>query len=243
MRIGLVAKLSLTVVTLLVFGLGLVAYLNYARYAETNRALLRSRVEVIGLELQGAIQAPMTLGVALQDLPVLSDMIERARLRWTELLAVTVVSPSGQALAGGLPDYAIPPPKTSDGVWSLDLRGAFVLGFPLVNGFGRTEGHLILYQDRGPLEARLQEIAWELVELYSAIALPLALLGILGVHLALRGVVGELRRVDRRLDGTLQEPPRGVLEQGAESFRVASAAVERKLEEGESLLAQGRGRP
>ncbi len=246
MRLGLVAKLSLTVLALLLFGLGLVAYLNYARYAETNRALLRSQVQVIGLELRDSIQAPMTLGVALQNITVLEDIVGRAKSRWPELLAVAVVSPSGATLAGAQPSVAIEPPKASQKagheVWSRDIAGAFVLGLPLANSFGRTEGHLIIYQDRTALEAGLRAVGWDLIELYALIAGPLAVLGVAGVALALRGVAGELHRIERRLDGTLSDAPQGVLEQGVEGFRTAVAGVSRRLDEGEMLLSEGASR-
>jgi hypothetical protein len=243
MRIGLVTKLSLTVLALLLFGLGLVAYLNYARYAETNRALLRSRVQVMGLELRDSIQAPMTLGVALQNITVLDDIVARAQARWPELLAVAVVAPTGSLIAGKQPAVVIDPPKATQKQgteqWSRDITGAFVLGIPLANSFGRTEGHLVLYQDRAALEAGLQVVAWKLVRLYGFIAAPLALIGVIGVALALRGVAGELQRIDRRLDGTLADAPHGVLEQGVEGFRNVVAGVNRRLDEGENLLAQG----
>lgn len=171
---NLSAKISLYVVCLLAFAIGLLTFLSNAKFRSLQEEVERSRYTTLALDARAIAERGLALGLELENMTNLGPIPERIALRHGEILSVRIIDDRGEDLFG----YGDPvePQATvaalrlirsgaaSDtGATVRDVSGATAFGVmaPLVNGFGRPVGAVVIHYDRRATDTAIQEITRE----------------------------------------------------------------------------------
>ncbi len=143
--------LALSLLTLL--GVVLSALLIYGALDRLRVRAVEANTDFVLTELREAMEASATLGLALRDVPVAQDLIERARLNSPDILAVEVFDSAGLSLYN-TDRGSIGEPVTGDWLeairlrderrWRLEQLGAIVIGDEIRNDFGEPIGHVAI---------------------------------------------------------------------------------------------------
>ena len=207
----LTAKISLTVIAILLFAIGVTSFLNYYKYQATLSELVRSRIIVIGLDIKNAIDANVALGIPLRQTENIQEIISRAKTKDEQILSVDVIEWSadggarlfrtdgGDGEAGELATWSKTSTLSEDPVWEADDNKTFVTGFSLVNGFGREIGAVVVRSARDYQNTKTADIfnkIWRsaLMVLAAASALTFA-----GVFLFFRQISASFARMSNSL--------------------------------------------
>ncbi|WP_198378219.1 hypothetical protein [Neoroseomonas rubea] len=218
------SRVALLLGLLLVLACGLVAVLNYLKF---ERLLVAQQARVLGIIAADAAEGferGINLGVRLPGVPGGQALVERALASDADLHRALVADARGRILFDterGRIGEDLPPALAAA------ASGAIVAGWraaPIVNGFGQTEGTLLLGHARDSIRARLDAIALGMLRptlLVLGLAVPLV---VLLTFLA-------ARPVRRHFDAFGQ-----VLARGGGAAPPAFAALDASLAETEALL-------
>jgi len=229
--------LALSLLTLL--GVVLSALLIYGALDRLRVRAVEANTDFVLTELREAMEASASLGLALRDVPIAQDLIERARINSPGILAVEIFDSTG------LSHYntdrgSIGEPVTGDWLeairlrderrWRLEQLGALVVGDEIRNDFGEPVGYvaITLSDDAG---SALDS------ELLTTLTTRGALFGLAGMLAAGFVVAGlfktatrDLRAVARELSGDGQPPaasaaPDGLVPAATEVRQTIAATI------------------
>jgi hypothetical protein len=143
--------LALSLLTLL--GIVLSALLIHGALDRLRVRAVEANTDFVLTELREAMEASASLGLALRDVPVAQDLIERARFNSPDILAVEVFEVSGISLFN-TDRGSIGEPVTGDWLeairlrdgrrWRLEQLGALVVGDEIRNDFGEPVGYVAI---------------------------------------------------------------------------------------------------
>lgn len=173
------SRVALLLALLLAFACAVVAVLNYLKF---ERLLVAQQARVLGIIASDAAEGferGINLGVRLPGVPGGQALVERAVLADPDLRRALVADARGRILfdteRGRIgEDLPAPLAAAASGTALPGWRAA-----PIVNGFGQTEGALLLGHGRESIDARLDAIALGMLRptlLVLAGAIPLVLL-------------------------------------------------------------------
>jgi len=212
-------KVSLYITAVLAFAVGLIVLLNTAKFRSVYEEVQRSRLAVIGLDLKQTIERGFTLGLTLDQLSNISDIVARIQQRTVGLTDLRVVDATGQTLyRAGDASSELP---IEDGLrrlrgagatatehsvapQSINSEEALGLMVPLVNTFGQTVGAVTLALDKAPLDRATYEFARRLA-FHGLVALAIGgLLTLLMAEIYLRRITRRFSAMTRSVESFLE---------------------------------------
>lgn len=243
-ELSFATRLTGVLATMLLLGCGLAAGLNYLKF---ERMLLEQQarvLEILAGELGSTVENSLALGVRLAGVPGAQALLERSRaaepliagLSIADADHVVLFDTDRQNMGTTLPrsQLAAPGPAGSAqaGAWRFRDGPRYGIGTPIINGFGQTEGAILLRYERTAVDERL---AAALLAMMQATLLALALAipaGALGLHLVTRHT--------RRWFAAMQEAmqPGAAPVALAAGLQVAIADTDAVLTEAEAKLEQ-----
>lgn len=174
------SRVALLLGLLLALACALVAVLNYLKF-EHILVVQQGRVlGIIASDTADGFERGINLGVRLQGVPAGQALIERALASDGDLRRVLVADARGRILFDTeRPRIGedLPPALAAAADGGPAVQGW--LSVPIVNGFGQTEGALLLRHGRESIRARLDAIALGMLRptlLLLAVAIPLVVL-------------------------------------------------------------------
>lgn len=251
MRLGISTKVTATLVVLLGFGLGLVAYLDDAKFQKTLADLQAGRVEVVGHQIVGAIENGMNLGLALDQITNLDTILRRGARGDGDIQSVLVLDERGRVLVAsdgrpvGMPLPGALDARTADGRsqgWRGRSAAAFVVGLPIVNTFGGHAGNVVVTYDTAPFDAAVAAVRPRLLETLGLVLAVSAALGGIGVLLAFRALRRTLSEASDLLDHAEATPraPASAMTDGIAGFLERAGLLEQELDAAERELETAR---
>lgn len=149
-------KAALLVLIVGVFAIGMVAFLNYAKFRSTFGHTVESRVVFVGETIRDGIESALALGLWIDQIPTVADLIAQEKASDALLLSIDVLGVDGVALYSSEADrkgIAAPPSWPRDAgsrsTWSLAEQNAggdaaIAVGVPVRNTFGLQVGTVVL---------------------------------------------------------------------------------------------------
>ncbi|MGV0952965.1 MAG: hypothetical protein ACOYBR_01500 [Fluviibacter sp.] len=197
-------RITAQILVVVVAALCLNAYLNYSNFDKTQRQLAESRILVSSGEVKRAISSALELGLSLEELSNLSEILHRglASGKADGIKDLSILNNGGQIIASS---SVTPPDWSNVASWPVErqqkesLRSLatdrFAIGMPLMSAFGDLSGWLIIaYDGSNQLDARTRMIKETLVNLLISIVLAMGLLSV-GVYILTRSFVNGLARI------------------------------------------------
>lgn len=158
---SLTAKIALTIFCVFAAALAMTTALNYLRFEQTLRSVLTQRMNVVTNEASRDLQAGIDLGLRLESMENLREILQRRHDMSDEIAAISVLDCQGGEIAGFTGknnDLALPEIERGarEEVGNIVFAGGFAaLGKELRDSLGQCAGHLVVIADLGPLNRRL----------------------------------------------------------------------------------------
>ncbi|HET9580836.1 MAG TPA: hypothetical protein VFP44_23630 [Usitatibacter sp.] len=203
------------------FAVGMAAFLNYFKYKSTISNIVKSRVLVVGRNIENSVQASLAIGMQFGELAQLSQLMQREKSSDRLVRGIDVFDTSGQVIYST--DHArlgqkVPAPwigsaeRSKSTEWSSDESDEYVAGISLKNAFDLTVGYLALRYSRDEVDhaaaAAGREILLAALGSFAGIAIvaPLALI------VVIRRFERDLRTLEAaatHLEDRVPQPPPG----------------------------------
>ena len=135
------------------FAVVMAAFLNYFKYKSTIAGIVKSRVLVIGRNIENSVQASLSVGMQFMELGTMNALLSRERASDRLIRGIDVFDHTGQIIYSTdrarvgekVPSEwteAAARSKTTE--WSQEGSDEFVAGISLKNNFDLTVGYLSL---------------------------------------------------------------------------------------------------
>ena len=139
------------------FAVGMSAFLNYFKYKSTISGIVRSRVLVIGRNIENSVQASLSVGMQFMEIGTMNALLARERASDRLVRGIDVFDHTGQIIystdRGRVGDKvptdwidAAARSKTTE--WSQEGSDEYIAGISLKNNFDLTVGYLALRYSR-----------------------------------------------------------------------------------------------
>lgn len=202
------AVIALSVST--VAALALAALLVFGALDRLRVRAAEANIDFVLTQLRTAIESSVSLGLALPDIPVGQDLIERARAGNTEILAIEVFGPDGISIfntdRGSLGEPITSSwqdaQRRSPGRWRVEDVGVIVVGDIIRNDFGEPVGGIAVTVSGEARAANAQSLVATLVP-WTGLVAGIATLLVGGAAVVLLGYAG---RDFRQAAGALTGP-------------------------------------
>jgi hypothetical protein len=143
------------------FAVGMSAFLNYFKYKSTIGNIVKSRVLVVGRNIENSVQASLAIGMQFAELAQLPQLMAREKSSDRLVRGIDVFDNSGQVIYSTdrtRVGQKVPGPwigaaersKTTE--WTSDEADDYVAGISLKNAFDLTVGYLALRYSREEVE-------------------------------------------------------------------------------------------
>ena len=143
------------------FAVGMSAFLNYFKYKSTIGNIVKSRVLVVGRNIENSVQASLAIGMQFAELAQLPQVMSREKSSDRLVRGIDVFDTSGQVIYSTdrtRVGQKVPGPwigaaersKTTE--WASDEGEDYVAGISLKNAFDLTVGYLALRYSREEVE-------------------------------------------------------------------------------------------
>lgn len=208
------SRVAILLALLLTLACAVVATLNYLKLEKLLLNQQSRVIEIVATDLAEAFERGVNLGVRLPGVPGGQALVERALTRDADIRRISVTDARGHILfdtdharIGGDEQAAILAMLPGDGrTGRAHAQGLTWTGVPIVNGFGQTEGMLLVGNARGTVSVRLNAIALAMLGptlLVLAIAVPFVIAMTFVLAGPVRRYFGSFSRIIAR------EPVRG----------------------------------
>ncbi|WP_179958290.1 hypothetical protein [Chitinimonas arctica] len=223
----------------ILFVVGLLAFLNYANFRKTVQGLHEARYLVLGKDLRQSVEAGLSLGLTPAQNARLPLLFNELKDSWPAIRYAGVIDTEARALLGTGPvdsshqgswreRIATGP---ADGIWHWRAEHESAVGLTLADNFGGKAGAvLIVYDDREVLlvAGRMAEqLFWRAL----AVILVAALLAWWGAWRLTRSLAAELDAAEAVLAGSSLPPDTRPLVRETQLFMDAAAQAEAKMAE------------
>ncbi len=173
------------------FAVGMAAFLNYFKYKSTIGGIVKSRVLVIGRNIENSVQASLSVGMQFVELGTMNALLAREKASDRLVRGIDVFDHTGQIIYSTdgarvgekvAKDWTDASGRSKTTEWGLEGGNEYVAGISLKNNFDLTVGYLALRYSAEEVEraARVagREILTAAIVSFVGIALvaPLALI-------------------------------------------------------------------
>lgn len=211
-------RIALAVVLLQLFSLLLQGFLDVYKYSTLLTDLVRSRLEVVALDIKANLEATVALGLALSETSNADEMIKRMRQQDALIKRIAIFEVTGtRSIAVYDTDSAsvkteIPASwqklnlRSGDDPWGLEEGlDTQVVGVPIRDHLGRTIGGIAIRFDSSALRARHDAMVRAMVQAVLPILSIAVLFGLLSTLLLMSKLQAEVKALGDVFqdDGTL----------------------------------------
>lgn len=231
--------LSLALLTLA--GLVLAAALVFSALDRLRVRAAEANTDFVLTQLRDSVESSVSLGLALPEIRVAQDLIERERAGNPDILAIEIFTPDGMSVFNtdrGSVGEAIADAwreairrRGTDGRWRVEEFGAIVVGETIRNDFREPVGEIAITLSGAAREAHAQTVAAALLPWLGAVGLAVLVLvaavAATVFHLASRDLRLAARILSRPESGAAGDAPAGADDDLAVSARAMRAYVAR----------------
>ncbi|OUD15231.1 hypothetical protein [Thioflexithrix psekupsensis] len=98
-------KITFTIFILLSLSLAMISLLNYFKYDKTLADLVRSRSDVVAMDIKNNIESNLSLGLFLSEISNLKDILDRAKEQNDHILKIYIFGQDGVVLSSTDENY------------------------------------------------------------------------------------------------------------------------------------------
>ena len=206
-------------VVILAAGVAMTTVLSAHMFERTLSDFLTSRFEFEINDVRQRVETQMDLGIALNDLQGVSEMLEEYQQADEQILSIEVFDDRGAVLFSTDPSFVgdlvaeewVAAWRAGRGrqVWSNLERDARVVGVPLRDNLGRDVGSLALRYSRDFFDDNVTVQTARLLVIGAVVVLGVIPLCILGAMVLLRGLRRELGDLQETMDDLTNRRPEG----------------------------------
>ena len=193
--IGLVVKLSLTIIFVVIFSVSLTALLTYFNFSKSYSEITQARYLVLAGNLKKSIEYSMNVGVDLDALENAQVLVEEVAGKNQDVSLLRIVSPSGQILFDKDTDlngqqsvHEFQHAQLLEGTTNrlLQTDTLTIVSMPVQNNFGEQAGEVHIGYSSAHTAAYLQKMAWFLLQYAGLSIFIIALLVLVAVYIMTR---------------------------------------------------------
>ena len=163
-ELNLTAKIALAIVLIFAAALGMTTMLNYMRLEQTLRTVLIQRIEVISNETRQDLSAALDIGLRLENMENLSQILKRRLAMSDEISEISVRDCSGNLISSERSNSSHPisgePVRTGDIFFTKNLA---LHDVALQDSLGQCAGNVRLAADLSDINSRLERVSSEMV--------------------------------------------------------------------------------
>ena len=187
------------------FAVGMAAFLNYFKYKSTISGIVKSRVLVIGRNIENSVQASLSVGMQFMEIGTMNALLAREKASDRLIRGIDVFDHTGQVLYStdkgrvgekvlvGWTDAAARSKSTE---WGLEGDDEYVAGISLKNNFDLTVGYLALRYSSEEVQ-RAAKVAGREILLASVVSfVGIALIAPLALIVVIRRFERDLRTLE-----------------------------------------------
>jgi sensor histidine kinase regulating citrate/malate metabolism len=213
-------RLNIAIVFILAMALMLTTLLSYFQFESSLSELQNSRISVISLDIKQTVESGTNLGIELEKLRNVQNVIDRAKQNDEQILSITVFNQAGKTLfsthSGGEEEGDDFATEVEQKWIALNLKGdlwesaddaAFVVGAPVLNSFDQVIGGTAVRYSRRIYQDMVNAVFGELRRSGLMIFLGFSLLTVIAVRFVFRRLSRAARHMDKSLNVLLQEAP------------------------------------
>ena len=239
-RWSLARKVSAALVSILLFTLLLAAFFAYYKFESVYSSLVQSRYSFVAFTIKKRVEDSLNLGLALRQIRQAQDVLEREKMRDSQIMGIEVYDSRGEvlfdtdrgAIGSRLPANLVDALKgnASQPFGALD-EDALIVGLPLVNNLGKIEGGVVLRYPAVYIEHGLGGL---LLQLAKGVALQLAVfavIAVVGLYLLFGRVGRKLSAMQNTLDAVISVGGQAEPSPGADEFEIRFAEFVAKTRE------------
>ena len=187
------------------FAVGMAAFLNYFKYKSTISGIVKSRVLVIGRNIENSVQASLSVGMQFMEIGTMNALLSREKASDRLIRGIDVFDHTGQiiystdrARAGEKvdPAWTEAAARSKSTEWAQEGADEFVAGISLKNNFDLTVGYLALRYGAEEVD-RAAKVAGREILLASIISfIGIALVAPLALIVVIRRFERDLRTLE-----------------------------------------------
>jgi hypothetical protein len=187
------------------FAVGMAAFLNYFKYKSTISGIVKSRVLVIGRNIENSVQASLSVGMQFMELGTMNALLSREKASDRLIRGIDVFDHTGQIIYSTdrarvgekAPSSWIDAPSRSKSTeWSIEGSDEYVAGISLKNNFDLTVGYLALRYSAEEVD-RAAKVAGREILLASVVSfVGIALVAPLALIVVIRRFERDLRTLE-----------------------------------------------
>ncbi|HET9651075.1 MAG TPA: hypothetical protein VFP36_02735 [Usitatibacter sp.] len=187
------------------FAVGMAAFLNYFKYKSTISNIVKSRVLVVGRNIENSVQASLAIGMQFGELQQLTQLMQREKSSDRLVRGIDVFDTSGQVIYTtdrGRLGQKVPTPwitsaeRSKSTEWSSDESEEYVAGISLKNAFDLTVGYLALRYSRDEVEHAASAAGREILLAALASFLGISIVAPLALIVVIRRFERDLRALE-----------------------------------------------
>lgn len=225
-------KLIMTIWIILISVLGLLYLMNYMKFTSLMSTVVSSQLQVMSSSLERSIIRAEQLGLPLQEMNNLPELMQRARARDEQVSALYIMDPLGQVLfatdntplnPAHAPQILRKALKGDTPSWLLEEDEVLYSGLQLFDGTRQLMGGIVIAYDKSGYGSVLAQVKLHLLEMTLMIFAGFAVLIFIAVRFGFSDVNNVFRLISSQLpkDTNKPTPPQPRLKPGTMAFRFA----------------------
>lgn len=187
------------------FAVGMAAFLNYFKYKSTISGIVKSRVLVIGRNIENSVQASLSVGMQFMEIGTMNALLSREKASDRLIRGIDVFDHTGQILYSTdrqrvgekvSPNWTEAAARSKTTEWGQEGADEYVAGISLKNNFDLTVGYLALRYSSEEV-ARAAKVAGREILLAAIISfVGIALIAPLALIVVIRRFERDLRTLE-----------------------------------------------
>ncbi len=239
-RWSLARKVSLALVSILIFTLLVTGFFAYYKFESVYSAQVQSRYSFVVFTIKKRVEDSLNLGFSLRQLRQVQEVIEREKSRDPQILAVEVYDYRGEVLfdtdrgAIGTKVSASLAEAIRSGMpqsFSVVDEDNLIVGLPLVNSLGKVEGGVVLRYPTAYVEKGVSGLLSQLLKSTAIVLAAASAVAVAGLYILFGGVGRKLGSMERAMGEVLSVGGQAVPEGGGDSFEERFAEFVSKTRE------------
>jgi sensor histidine kinase regulating citrate/malate metabolism len=235
------ARITLSLMVVLSAAVALIALLSFNKYQKAIEQLVEARYRFVLQDVAQTLSLSLDLRIPLDELNSLQSVVERRRSMNSDMQYIEIFDADGDILFSSdrttigdvLPERWIAENLQAGATpWRRHDEDALVLGLPIRTSFGQTIGGIVLAYSTAPIQAQLDDMAWQLFRNAALTVGAFVVLLMITLHVLLQPPRRRLRQVAALLDGLPDRAP-----SSPPQLPAVAAAAGAVLAAGEALAA------
>jgi hypothetical protein len=187
------------------FAVGMAAFLNYFKYKSTISNIVKSRVLVIGRNIENSVQASLQVGMQFMELGTMNSLLTREKSSDRLVRGIDVFDSFGQIIYSTdrlrvgekVPkEWTEISERAKSTEWGLEGTNEYVAGISLKNNFDLTVGYLALRYSSEEVERAARTAGREIMLAAVASFIGIALVAPLALIVVIRRFERDLKTLE-----------------------------------------------